>query len=206
MSVGKGLVAGVLLLGALTVHEQKKAYEVVVDSHASATTAVTFLRLENAKLKMHNDALQEALELRPRNLRVERDSMVVRSAIRLGVDPQLALAIAHVENGAADSTAVSSAGAVGIMQVMPPAALARRGDEAGAVSRERLIRNVCGDARLIVRQCNVDVGLIIFRDYLRVHQNEERALAAYNGALRYPSAADRYVSLVRDRQADIQPN
>ncbi|WP_245416035.1 lytic transglycosylase domain-containing protein [Mesorhizobium denitrificans] len=45
--------------------------------------------------------------------------MIVQAAREEGVDPNLMLSIARAENGAFDATAVSGAGAVGIMQMLP---------------------------------------------------------------------------------------
>jgi len=129
---------------------------------------------------------------------VERDSMVVRIARELDLDPVLALAVAYVENPGADSAAVSRAGAVGLMQVMTPAALERRGNVTAAMHRTALIVRVCGrPERIVQRACNVRVGLLIYKDYLRAYGDERRALVAYNGALAYPRAAARYVAAVR---------
>ena len=45
--------------------------------------------------------------------------LIVQAAREEGVDPNLMLSIARAENGAFDATAVSGAGAVGIMQMLP---------------------------------------------------------------------------------------
>lgn len=135
----------------------------------------------------------------------ERDSIVVQVARELGVSEMIALAISHVENPAGDSLAISHAGAVGLMQVMPPEALAARGDSAGAVSRAMLVRRLCGSATLFERECNVRVGLTIFRLFLTEHDGDlNLALRAYNGALPYPRAGDRYVRAVADRQRRLE--
>lgn len=144
------------------------------------------------------DSLQRAVAQQPADYRRERDSLVARVARELGLSPALALAVAWVENRGADSIAVSSAGAVGLMQVMPPDALAARGNPAAAPARAALIAEVCGaEWRLFERECNVRVGLRIFQDMLILHGDEDRALAAYNGALLLPVAASRYVTAVR---------
>lgn len=137
--------------------------------------------------------------------RAKRDSIVLRAAQELGISETIALAIAHVENPRADSLAISHAGAVGLMQVMPPEALAARGDSAGAVGRAMLVRRLCGSATLFERECNVRVGLEVFRHYLTEHGGDlNLALAAYNGALGYPDAARRYVQAVIDRQRRLE--
>lgn len=143
------------------------------------------------------DSLRGELQQRPRNLQVERDTLVVRVAEELGLDPVLALALAYVENPRADSAAVSSAGAVGLLQVMPPESLSSRDGTWVGDRRAAQVAALCGPGRsLLERECNVRVGLAIYRDYLAVYGSQARALAAYNGALAFPTAAARYVSAV----------
>lgn len=176
-------------------------------------TSTTFISHRQAQIVAELDSVETAITLlaavvlhRPRNLPAERDTMVVRIAKELAVPPTTALALAWVENRQADSTAISRAGAVGLLQVMPPAALRVRGNAAGAAAREAFLREVCGDSvSLMQRECNVRAGLTIYRDYLHRYGGDEgRALAAYNGALAYPRAARRYVAAVRTYAAALE--
>lgn len=162
--------------------------------------------ISHAWVSMRTPAIPEPLQVAPVIIVApppdpfqERDSMVVRIAREIGIDPILALAVAYVENPEADSTAVSRAGAVGLMQVMSPDALTARGNREAARHRTNLITRVCGSVdRLVERSCNIRVGLLIYRDYLIQYDGNERlALVAYNGALAYPRAAARYVAAVR---------
>lgn len=114
----------------------------------------------------------------------QRDSLVVRTARRWRVNPTLALAVSHVENWRAKPEAVSPAGAIGLMQIMPvhlnafpecaPAA-----PLAGILN----VQIVLQLADLYVPEINVCYGIRILGNYLRRHENRERALAAYNGAV-----------------------
>jgi len=100
-------------------------------------------------------------------------------ARRVDVPPELVLAVMDVESRF-DRYAVSSAGAVGLMQVMPfwPREL--------GMSNEQLIR--VGD--------NVRMGTTILSYYLRKERgNYQRALQRYNGSLGRPTYSD----LVIDR-------
>jgi soluble lytic murein transglycosylase-like protein len=100
-------------------------------------------------------------------------------ARRVDVPPELVLAVMDVESRF-DRYAVSSAGAVGLMQVMPfwPHEL--------GMSNEQLIR--IGD--------NVRMGTTILSYYLRKERgNYQRALQRYNGSLGRPTYSD----LVIDR-------
>ena len=102
-------------------------------------------------------------------------------ARRVDVPPELVLAVMDVESRF-DRYAVSSAGAVGLMQVMPfwPREL--------GMSNEQLIR--IGD--------NVRMGTTILGYYLRKERgNYQRALQRYNGSLGRPHYSD----LVIDRLA-----
>ena len=100
-------------------------------------------------------------------------------AKRVAVPPELVLAVMDVESRF-DRYAVSSAGAVGLMQVMPfwPHEL--------GMSNEQLIR--VAD--------NVRMGTTILGYYLRKERgNYQRALQRYNGSLGRPTYSD----LVIDR-------
>src|SRR5512137_3012347 len=100
-------------------------------------------------------------------------------ARRVNIPPELVLAVMDVESRF-DRYAVSSAGAVGLMQVMPfwPREL--------GMSNEQLIR--IGD--------NVRMGTTILGYYLRKERgNYQRALQRYNGSLGRPTYSD----LVIDR-------
>jgi len=100
-------------------------------------------------------------------------------ARRVDIPPELVLAVMDVESRF-DRYAVSSAGAVGLMQVMPfwPREL--------GMSNDQLVR--IGD--------NVRMGTTILGYYLRKERgNYQRALQRYNGSLGRPTYSD----LVIDR-------
>jgi hypothetical protein len=103
----------------------------------------------------------DAADAGPASLpRAERD-MIVREARRQGVDPALALAVVLRESGG-NPQAVSPAGAMGLMQLMPGTA-----------------RDL-GVADPFDPQQNVDGGLRYLRDRLREFGSVPLALAAYN--------------------------
>ena len=100
-------------------------------------------------------------------------------ARRVGVPPELVLAVMDVESRF-DRFAVSSAGAVGLMQVMPfwPRELGM------------------GNEQLVRIPDNVRMGTTILGYYLRKERgNYSRALQRYNGSLGRPTYSD----LVIDR-------
>lgn len=110
------------------------------------------------------------LEARPsREPVINRDNiraLVVREARDLGVDPALALAVAHAESFF-DPKARSHMGAIGVMQIMPATA---RGEYA-------LHPDILWDARI-----NIRLGLHFLRRLLaRYAQSEALALSYYNG-------------------------
>jgi soluble lytic murein transglycosylase-like protein len=95
-------------------------------------------------------------------------------ARRVGIPPELVLAVMDVESRF-DRFAVSSAGAIGLMQVMPfwPREL--------GMTNEQLVR--IAD--------NVRMGTTILGYYLRKERgNYQRALQRYNGSLGRPTYSD----------------
>ncbi|WP_255303589.1 lytic transglycosylase domain-containing protein [Georgenia sp. 311] len=92
-------------------------------------------------------------------------AMVRETAVRMGVDPALALAIAQQESGF-DARAVSPANAVGVMQVIPSS-----GEWASTLVGRRL--------NLLDPQDNVTAGVAILRQLVRAADNFDQAVAGY---------------------------
>ena len=119
-----------------------------------------------------------------RDLSVERDSIVRHWTWAYQIPAEIAIAVSHAENWGGDSTAVSYAGAVGLMQVLPRA-------------HGWLIKQICGyDVSIFERECNVRVGLHILSLYYRRWGHWPTALKAYNGSLRHGAQGRAYVKAV----------
>ena len=89
-------------------------------------------------------------------------NQIVQAAINAGVDPQLALAVAQAESGGNPNTPPSSAGAIGLFQLMP-------GTAAGlGVNPYDTAQNIQGGIQYLSQQLNAFGG------------NVQAALAAYN--------------------------
>jgi soluble lytic murein transglycosylase-like protein len=114
--------------------------------------------------------LARAIARRTRNPAVaERAAWAVtREAGRLKVSPSLLAAVLIIENRALDSSAVSSQGAVGLMQVMPI--------HAGSYG--------CASADLRTVDANVCHGARILHTYIVRSRSIPRALRRYNGCVR----------------------
>lgn len=118
---------------------------------------------------------------------------LVREGRRAGVDPQLLASVLLVEDPELDPEAVSSAGAIGLMQVMP------RHQGAWGCGGDDLTDpdvNICHGARILAN----DIEL--------AHGDLDRALLRYNGCVRgvrtpdcrlYPLKVYREASLARFR-------
>ena len=110
--------------------------------------------------------------------RIELLKTVHYEATRAGLDPQLVLGIIHVESGF-KKYAVSTAGARGLMQVMP--------------FWVNLIGE--GEHNLFHLRTNIRYGCVILRHYLDIEKGDlYRALGRYNGSLGKPE----YPNLVLD--------
>ncbi|SDQ77656.1 LysM peptidoglycan-binding domain-containing protein [Quadrisphaera sp. DSM 44207] len=110
-------------------------------------------------------ASRDALRAREVPSRDAMRQVVADAATAVGVDPSLALAIAHQESGF-DMRAVSPAGAVGAMQVIPSA-----GDWASSLVGREL--------DLLDPEDNATAGAAILRQLLREAPDETTAVAAY---------------------------
>lgn len=92
-------------------------------------------------------------------------AMVRSTAVSMGVDPALALAVAQQESGF-DARAVSPANAVGVMQVIP--------------SSGRWASDLVGrELNLLNPQDNVTAGVAILRQLVRTADNFDQAVAGY---------------------------
>jgi hypothetical protein len=144
-------------------------------------------RVELLEERFIEQALTERYTIYERDLSAERDTIIVDMTRGTFVPAEIAIAVSHAENHNGDSTAVSPAGAIGLMQVMPTV-------------WGRLTNDICGGGDpaelLLNRHCNVAVGVAILMFYYVEHGNWDTALRAYNGALAYPMAGDRYVEAV----------
>lgn len=117
-------------------------------------------------------AMAQRLETRVPHLRTRLDLLrtVHYEASRAGLDPQLVLAVVHVESNFR-KFAISSAGARGYMQVMP--------FWVGLIGKKR--------DNLFNLRTNLRYGCVILRHYLDLERgNVSRALGRYNGSLGKP--------------------
>ena len=163
-----GLVA--ILLAAPAIADQQRDPELRAVVQAAISSAQCFTDAFDSQVwfKMMEPRLRK--KVRRTEERVEILQSIFCEAHRSGkqrLPPGLLLAIIDVESGF-NRYAVSSAGAVGLMQVMPfwPEQLGMR------------------RFQLITVDDNIKMGTAIFRYYLdREKNNVARALARYNGSL-----------------------
>lgn len=150
-------------------------------------------RLEAALLREHSHVpLARVLSRRSGNpLIADRAAAaVLEEARRLRLSPSLVAAVLLVENTPLDTTALSVAGAVGLMQVMPV--------HGGAMG--------CASAELREVESNICHGTRVLKMYMRRTRTLRMALRRYNGCvgtlttrrcLRYPVRVLRTASSIR---------
>jgi hypothetical protein len=135
-------------------------------------------------------ALALARRLRNPELAERVASAVVYEAGRLRMSPSLLAGVLLIENGPADSTAISTQGAIGMMQVMPV--------HIGSYG--------CLSGDLLNVEANICHGARVLNTYLRRTKSVELALRRYNGCVRgrntprchrYPLRVMRTASSVR---------
>lgn len=114
-----------------------------------------------------------------------RDSLVNLYAKRHKVNPDLALAVSRHENSRGIPWAVGNTGDVGLMQVNPKA-------------------HGKTPAELADPDTNVDTGVGVLASYLKKYKTVDRALRAYNGALKFKKTGDEYVTKIQKQLALIK--
>ena len=158
-----------------------------VEAHPNPNTITH--RIE--RLEATVDSLRLRVRKQPadsgRDMRAERDSIVTAAALKYGVEPRIAVAVARVEVPNTDSMAISHAGAVGLMQVVP-----RWWEHYRAL--------ICEERSLFDRECSAEVGVFILLTLYQMHGDWPSALRAYNTGYDGPSTAGRhYLTLVEAR-------
>jgi len=172
-------IACAAMAGASAVHAGAQIYEPLADSmRAGLQASIADTPASRHAFSNPMDAVSwltemaQRMEKRVPYLRTRLDLLrtVHYEASRAGLDPQLVLAIIHVESNFR-KFAVSSAGARGYMQVMPfwVGLIGKKGDN------------------LFNLRTNLRYGCVILRHYLDIEGgNLSRALARYNGSLGKP--------------------
>ena len=199
------LAAGLLLVGGLLLHSPTllagtQLYEPLAADVRSALRSA----IAERKPPRHafNNPLQAADWLSTMSQRLERRLPDIATrldflrslhyeASRAGLDPQLVLSLIEVESGF-QRYAVSSAGARGLMQVMPFWA--------------DLIGD--GNVRLLFDiRTNLRFGCVILRHYLDLERGDLfRALGRYNGSLGKPDYPDLVLATLRNKWQLTQPH
>ncbi len=178
----KLLIAGAVLAlvaAPLTARAGAQQYEPLSASvQAALSRAISDKGVPHLKFARPEDGYKWLLAMSERlaqripdtTYRVELLKTVHYEATRAGLDPQLVLGIMHVESGF-KKYAVSTAGARGLMQVMP--------FWVGLIGAK--------DHNLFHLRLNVRYGCVILRHYLDIEKGDlYRALGRYNGSLGRP--------------------
>ena len=143
----------------------------VASARALKTARVDSAALELAvTARLAHEPLTRAIARRTRNpAMAERAAWAVtREAGRIRVSPSLLAAVLLIENRQLDSAAVSSQGAIGLMQVMPM--------HAGSYG--------CGSTNLTSVDANICHGARILQLYMVRSRSLTVALRRYNGCVR----------------------
>jgi len=185
------LLAAALFALPLAAFGGAQQYEVL-----SASVRATLARAVNDRASVDTKDLDTRAWVRAMTKRVvsrfpdedaarEFLALVRYEAMRAGLDPHLVLAVIDVESKFR-KYAVSSAGARGLMQVMP-FWVRELGDPSQNLFHERT---------------NLRYGCTILRHYLdRENGNMARALARYNGSLGQADYSNRVLRALRERWA-----
>lgn len=151
-----------------------KALHQATRDYASQTTDLDSL----AWLSSMSDRLKQRIP--DPFYRVRLLKTVSYEAQRLGLDPQLVLAVMDIESNF-DRYAISRAGAQGLMQIMP---------FWKDVFKEP-------DADFFNPFVSIRYGCAILRHYMDRYTNTEQALAAYNGSLGRTTYSDKVLRRLR---------
>jgi soluble lytic murein transglycosylase-like protein len=156
---------------AASVHKAKTAGSARTGWHAdslSASRLDALTRFVTKKYRVAHPATREFI------------GAAHREAVRHGLDPLLVVAVIAVESSF-NPVAQSSAGARGLMQVIP------------RFHADKIA--TAGDGAILDPRTNIAVGTRILKEYIRRAGSEEEGLQLYNGSAHDPSNA--YANRVR---------
>lgn len=164
-----GFIFTTLILVATSVNARvnEVAYAFSTSSLSSSVQLNTFDSTLSAVDWLSDASFRIKKYIRDEDERIEFLRQLHYEAMRAGVDPNLVLAVIHVESGFKQYV-VSRAGAVGYMQVMP------------------FWKNYVGQTAdsLFDLRTNLRYGCTVLRYYLDYENGDlSRALARYNGSL-----------------------
>ena len=178
MDLGRHILLSSLLLALIlslpAMAEQVPDPELREILREAASAADSFDDRFDAEVWLTDMSARLARQVRDPDERIELLTRVHYEALRVDLAPELVLAVIEVESNF-DRYAVSVAGALGLMQVMP------------------FWRNEIGrpDDNLIRLQTNLRYGCTILKFYLDKEKGDlRRALGRYNGSLgqrKYPN-------------------
>ncbi|QCF25765.1 lytic transglycosylase domain-containing protein [Hydrocarboniclastica marina] len=166
-AVLKALVCSALLLSVTPVVAQTPDSELRAVLKQTIEGATSFEDRFDAEVWLVDMSGRTRSWIKDDDERLEILRLIHQEAQRIDLEPELLLALIHVES-LYDRFAVSSAGAQGLMQVMP------------------FWKNEIGrpDDNLTQIKTNLRYGSTILRHYLDIEKgNLTRALARYNGSL-----------------------
>jgi len=187
------LLAGGLLLHSPTLQAGNQLYEpLAADVRIALRSAIAERRpphhafVNPLQAADWLSAMSQRLERRLPDVGTRLDFLrsLHYEASRAGLDPQLVLSLIEVESGF-QRYAVSSAGARGLMQVMP------------------FWTDLIGDGNvrlLFDMRTNLRFGCVILRHYLDLERGDLfRALGRYNGSLGKPDYPDLVMATLRNK-------
>lgn len=119
-----------------------------------------------------------------------RDSVALREARRFGVPRRIVYAVTHSENFGGDSTAVSTAGAVGILQIMP-------------MNHDAYREECYGDRHITDMARNACIGVNLLREYREQEGSWSAALRRYVGFKRNVQAWMSYADDIIDHMVGL---
>jgi soluble lytic murein transglycosylase-like protein len=179
LTLAARLLVAAIATAPLVARAGAQQYEPLSASvQAAMSRAISDKGVPQLRFKNPEDGYRWLLEMSDRlakripdsKYRIELLKTVHYEATRAGLDPQLVLGIIFVESGF-KKYAVSTAGARGLMQVMP--------FWVGLIGE--------GEHNLFHLRTNIRYGCVILRHYLDIEKGDlYRALGRYNGSLGKP--------------------
>jgi soluble lytic murein transglycosylase-like protein len=138
---------------------------------ATNTTYLRHISAENMSYAVEDSALVEYVAKFNKEDSLDIVSATIKWSKEFKLDPKFILAIQQTESSF-DKYAISNAGALGLMQVIPRWHL----------DKVKTAKEVVGSPELFAIETNVYLGVRVIKDCLTKHKFEDEALRCYNGS------------------------
>lgn len=155
--------------------------------------------IDNSKFAFREAAIADWVKRTNSKISTSEAMIIIQSiekwAKKFDIDPTVLYAVTHVESRF-NKHAISDAGALGLMQVIP----------SWHLKKIKAAKEELGSPELFNVDTNVFLGAWVLRDCINLHKTLSKGLLCYNGSLSKPTDYDKKVLMVKNEVDEVIRN